>query len=174
MKLQKFALLFTWLIMFSNFSAQPAEKNLWKAYNFLIGTWEGEGNGQPGQGTGIVTFEYSLDDKIIIRKNHNEYPATSDRPAFVHDDLMIYYMENNYTRSDYYDNEGNVIHYSNNFSADSTSLVMVSAINQGAPRYRFTYTKLEPSKMKVTFEVAPPGRPEEFKKYVEGIVRKKI
>jgi hypothetical protein len=174
MKPRKIVLLFTWAILFSNLGAQPAEKNLWKAYNFLIGIWEGEGNGQPGQGSGTIIFEYSLDNNIIIRKNHNEYPATSDRPAFVHDDLLVYYIEGNYALAIYFDNEGHLIHYSNSFSADSTSLVMVSDVNPGAPRYRLTYTKLEPSKMKVTFEFAPPGKPEEFKKYVEGVVRKKI
>jgi hypothetical protein len=173
-KPRKIVLLFAWGILLSNLYAQPAENNLWKAYNFLIGTWEGEGNGQPGQGSGTITFEYSLDKNVIIRKNHNEYPATSDRPAFVHDDLLVYYIENNSSHAIYFDNEGHVIHYLNNFSTYPTSLVMVSDINPGAPRYRFTYTKLEPSKMKVTFEFAPPGKPEEFKIYVEGIVRKKI
>lgn len=174
MRFNKIILLLICTIFVTNFYAQPVEKNIWKAYDFLIGTWEGEGNGQPGQGSGTVSFEYSLDKKVIIRKNHNEYPASNSRPAFVHDDLSVYYLENNLYRAVYFDNEGHVIHYSNNFSADSTSLVMVSDINQGAPRYRFTYTKLEPLKIRVTFELAPPGKPEEFKKYVEGIVRKKI
>jgi hypothetical protein len=40
-------------------------------------------------------------------------------------------------------------------------------------RYRFTYTKIEAGKLKISFEIAPPGKPEEFKKYVDGVVNKK-
>lgn len=174
MKLLKRLVFLICVITFSNFYSQQAVKNPLGAYNFLIGTWEGEGGGKPGEGTGIVTFEYGLDKKIIIRKNHNEYPANNGRPAFIHDDIMTFYMENNLCRAIYFDNEGHVIYYTSSFTHDSASIILVSDINPGTPRFKFTYNKLGTDKMRMVFEVAPTGKPEEYKKYVEGIVKKKI
>lgn len=154
--------------------AQQTQKPDWSGFKFLIGDWIGEGSGAPGEGSGTITFYLALDDQILVRKNHAEYPAANGRPAFTHDDVTIHYRENNSVRAIYFDNEGHTIHYSAAFSPDSSALILTSDINQAAPRFRFTYQKIENGRLKVTFEIAPPGKPDEFKKYVEGIVKKKI
>src|SRR5689334_13849574 len=65
----------------------------WEPFEFLIGTWTGEGGGGPGEGTGGFSFQYELDGKVLVRKNRAEYPKTKDRPAASHEDLMIIYHE---------------------------------------------------------------------------------
>ncbi len=76
-----------------------------------MGEWQGEGGGDPGQGTGTFTFAHDLDNTIIVRKNHSVYPATKNKPAFTHDDQMTIYQTGNTTRAIYFDNEGHVINY---------------------------------------------------------------
>ena len=162
------------LLLPRNDFAQQPQRPDWSGFKFLIGDWIGEGTGAPGEGSGTITFYLALDDQILVRKNHTEYPAANGRPAFTHNDVTIHYRENNSVRAIYFDNEGHTINYSAAFSPDSSLLILTSDINLSAPRFRFTYEKIEKGKMKVTFEMAPPGKPDEFKKYVEGIVKKKI
>ena len=70
-------------------SQQPAPNVNWDSLKFLLGKWVGEGGSDAATGSGYFTFELSLSGKVLIRKNHAQYPGTKDRPAFSHDDLMI-------------------------------------------------------------------------------------
>ena len=157
----------------SNFAQQQSPAD-WKAFNFLIGEWVGEGSGTPGEATGSSTFSFNLQDRVLIRNSYADYPAANNRPAFRHDDLMIIYQENKSIRAIYFDNEGHVINYTVSLSTDLNSIICLSEINPTAPRFRFTYTKMENNRMKFNFDFAPPGKPEEFSKYLDGMVRKKI
>jgi len=65
----------------------------WAPLAFLLGVWLGEGGGDPGQGTGWFSFLPDLQGKILVRKNHADYPASADWPAFAHDDLLIVYKD---------------------------------------------------------------------------------
>src|ERR1700733_9372822 len=78
------------MIMTTCFGQQTAS---WAKWSWLIGEWKGEGSGEPGKGDGIFTFKTDLNDKILVRKAHSEYPATADKPAVVHDDLLIVYLD---------------------------------------------------------------------------------
>jgi hypothetical protein len=155
------------------FSQQAAKSSDWNSLKFLLGEWVGEGTGAPGEATGSFTFSYDLQNTILVRKNYAEYPAQNGRPAFRHDDLMIVYHEGNGTKAVYFDNEGHVINYRVNLSQDSLSTIFVSDAAPSAPRFRFSYTKNGNDKMKFSFDIAPPGKPEEFSKYLDGIVTRK-
>lgn len=101
--------------------AQEAkEADRWHAWQFLVGEWTGEGVGEPGKGTGGFSFSFDLEKRILVRKGRSDYPATKDRPAYSHRDLMIIYPElsTNATRAIYFDNEGHVIGYRVNSSPD--------------------------------------------------------
>jgi hypothetical protein len=65
------------------------------------------------------------------------------------------------------------MHYTASFTSDSSALVLVGDANLSAPRFKFSYIKEKEGKLKVVFEMAPSGKPEEFMKYVEGVVKKK-
>lgn len=125
--------------------------------------------GQLGLGGGSFTFKHDLDDKILLRKNHSAYPATKDRPAVSHDDLMIIYPGNNSPRAIYFDNEGHVINYSINLSENAITLINDKV--QGVPVFRLTYSLLGAQSVSIKFEMSQDG--EKFKTYLEGSARKR-
>ena len=147
---------------------QPAARANWDGWQFLIGDWKGEGSGDPGNGAGGFSLYPDLQNTVLVRKNHAEYPEVKDRPAFSHDDLMIIYQDGKSIRANYYDNETHVINYNVLFSPDSGSVIFTSDLIPSAPRFRLTYAKAENGSLKILFDVAPPGKPEEFSKYIEA------
>ncbi len=140
----------------------------WDAWQFLIGTWIGVGSGDPGNGTGGFTFYLDLQNTILIRKNYAKYPATKDRPAFTHNDTMTVYQDGKTTRANYFDNEGHIINYTVKFSPDSNAVIFLSDSSPASPRFRLTYTKAGINSVNITFDIAQPGKPEEFSKYIEA------
>ncbi len=153
--------------------AQAQQKGVnWDAYRFLLGKWVGEGSGDPGQGSGGFTFSFDLQNTILVRKNYADYPATKDRPSFSHNDLMIIYQEKGITRADYFDNEQHVIRYTVSISPDSASYIFVSDPIASEPRYRLTNSKQGTDSIRITFEIAPPGRPDLFTRYIDAVARR--
>jgi hypothetical protein len=155
-------------------SAQPPPPAPnWNAFKFIIGEWVGEGTGAPGEGSGGFSFSYDLQNTVLVRKNFANYPATKGRPAFTHDDVMIVYQEAGKIRAVYFDNEQHVINYSVTVAADSNSIVFVSDAVPSTPRFRLTNTKSGTDKIAITFEISPPGKPEDFARYIEASARRK-
>jgi len=156
-------------------SAQRAAKPAnWEAWQFLLGEWEGKGGGEPGQGAGGFTFALDLQKRILVRRNHSDYPATDKQPSFSHEDLMVIYQEaDKPARAIYFDNEGHVIHYNVEFSTDQNSLVFLSEANPSAPQFRLTYSKATRNSLAIKFEIAPPGAPGKFSTYLQAVVQKK-
>jgi hypothetical protein len=155
--------------------AGSADDDVWKPYEFLVGEWIGEGSGDPGKGSGGVTFSWDLQKKVLVRKNRAEFPAAQGRPAFVHEDLMVIYQSEGGgpIRAIYFDNEGHVINYAATFSDDKKLLTFLSDATPQSPRFRLTYTKEKDDLVGIKFEMAPPGKPDDFKTYLEGRARKK-
>ena len=58
----------------------PGARALHEMFDYLLGSWEGEGSGEPGQGTGGFVFELSLDGNLISRRSHAEYPRARIAP----------------------------------------------------------------------------------------------
>ncbi len=161
------------LLLFTAIAAaqgQPA-KNRWSAWEPFLGTWVGSGSGQPGQGSGEFTFGPSLQGAVVVRHNFADYPATKDKPAYRHDDLMVVYPDGDKTRADYWDNEEHVIHYGAEVSG--SKLVFLSDESQPGPRYRLTYVKTGADKLQLTFEIAPPGDRGTFKTYITAEAKRK-
>jgi hypothetical protein len=165
--------IFLFISQFS-FSQQSKTDTTWNKWKFLIGTWEGLGSGKPGEGTGYFSFNLDLDGKILVRKNHNDFPATKDRPASVHDDLLIVYKDfsGNPNKAIYFDCEDHVINYSISYS-DKNLIILTSDLIPKVPRFKLSYNLLEDGKVKIVFEFAPPDKPEAFSKYIEGLAQKK-
>jgi len=138
-----------------------------------MGEWVGEGTGQPGQGAGAFSFRPDLKGRILVRKNRADYPATKDRAAFSHQDLMVIYPEGAEARAVYFDNEGHVIHYTAEFSDAGDRVTFLSGIEGSAPRFRLMYSKLAGDKVGIRFEIAPPGKPDAFAPYIEATARRK-
>jgi len=159
------------LAMTACLNASPADKpSGWGPVEYLVGDWTGEGGGGPGQGSGSFSFQPDLQGKVLVRKNRAEYPATKDRAAFVHDDLMVVYRDTPEAaaRAIYFDSEGHTIRYEVQAPPDGREVVFVSGPEPSAPRYRLTYTRVDRDRLKIKFEIAPPGKPEQFATYIEA------
>jgi hypothetical protein len=155
-------------------AGQANEPN-WEPFRFLLGDWIAEGSGKPGDATGGFSFSLDLEKKILVRRNYANYPATKDTPAYSHTDLMVIYEDpqTNLTRAIYFDNESHVINYAVTFSNDNGNLIFTSEPSASTPRFRFTYHKPKDGRLTFEFEIAPPGKPEAFSKYVEGSAYRK-
>jgi hypothetical protein len=157
----------------SLYGGQSDSVGTWAAWQFLLGDWTGEGVGVPGQGAGTFSFRPDLQKAILVRENHSEYPATKDRQAFSHDDLMIIYHESSGpTRAVYFDNESHVIHYTVQFSGDSNTVTFLSDAIPMQPRFKLTYKKQDGNSLRISFYIAPPGKPEDFSRYIDGEARR--
>lgn len=142
----------------------------WEKWNWLIGEWKGEGSGQPGAGAGTCSFSFDLDKKIIVRKNHAEYPATDKKPLVIHDDLMIVYLDftGAPTKAIYFDNENHTINYT--ISYFDKSIVMTSEKIPNVPFFRLTYFLDDNQVMSIRFEMSQDG--EKYITYTEGKCKK--
>jgi len=163
------------LLMAAMPASAQAAPNPWSDWRFLMGEFiAGESSGVPGEASkGGFTLIPDLDGKILLRKNHAEYPAANGHPAFSHDDLMIVYREGASTKAFYVDNEGHVIHYNVTVSGDKMQIIFLSEAGPRAPQYRLTYEDLHAGAVKVVFEIAPPDQPGQFTKYVEATLHQK-
>lgn len=139
----------------------------WGPLEFLVGHWTGEGaTADQGSGAGAFSFTPDLQGKVLLRKNFAEYPQANGRPAYRHDDLMIIYHDGSAhdLRAIYFDNEEHIIHYAVRSSGNSA--VFLSEGSPDAPHFRLTYTSAGPDRLKVKFEIAPPGK--DFATYIEA------
>jgi hypothetical protein len=120
----------------NSFSQQNSS---WSKWAWLIGEWKGEGSGQPGQGNGIFSFKTDLNEKILVRKAHSEYPSKDNKPGIIHDDLLIVYLNfsGNPSKAVYFDNEGHTINYS--ISYTDKNIIFLSDKIPNVPTFRLTY-----------------------------------
>jgi len=153
-------------------SQEGQKADPWADYQFLIGQWVNENLSE--QGAGSSEFNMELQGKIMVRKNHAETPATEDRPATVHDDLMIMYLSGDgQLKANYYDNEGHVIDYTATLSQDKNTLSFVSTASPETPQFRLSYVKSEAGKLAGSFEIAPPGKAGSFSPYLKWTLIRK-
>lgn len=145
-------------------SAGSAAEPGWEELGFLVGDWVGSGSGAPGSGAGTFSFRPGLDGRILVRSAHSEYPAAAGRPAVVHDDLLIVHGDG--AHAIYFDNEGHVIHYA--IRVDEAARTATFASEDPGPAFRLTYRELLPGRLRITFEISPTGKAEDFKAYLDG------
>jgi hypothetical protein len=147
----------------------------WDSYGFLVGEWTGEGSGEPGKGSGEFSFAWDLQKKVLVRRNRAEYPAGPGRPAISHEDLMVVYAKGSGgpLKAIYFDNEGHVINYTATVSDDKQTVTFLSDVAPGTACFRLSYVKQGEDAVGIKFEIAPPGKPDAFKTYLEGNARRK-
>ena len=151
--------------------------------SFLLGEWEGRGGGGPGQGSGWFSFSPDLQQKVVVRRNHSDYPAAEGRPAYSHDDLMVVYPQaaGRPLQAIYFDSEGHVIRYQVRLepaepagSPGRPAAVFLGDAAPPAPRFRLTYQVTGPDTLDLTFEIAPPDKPDAFARYITASARRRV
>jgi hypothetical protein len=136
---------------------------------FLVGEWQGEGDGKPGQSGGAATFTFELQGKILVRRSHADYPAANGRPASHHEDLMTLFSEGGQLKAFYADNEGHIIRY---LLTEVAGGVAFTSEPTPGPRFRLTYLRKSDALVTLRFEIAPPTKPDAFSTYIEAVTRK--
>ena len=145
----------------------------WKAWKWLLGEWEGGSEGNPGAGHGRFSFNFDLEQNILVRKSRTVFPTTKERSGYTHDDLLIIYQDvDGAKRSIYFDNEEHTIHYEVNISAEQNRITLESTPVPSIPQFRFTYTKTGKDTLDARFEMTPPGKPGAWFVYLEGTSRR--
>jgi hypothetical protein len=146
----------------------------WKDFQFLLGEWTWAGGGTPGQATGVSTFRPELDGTVLVRKTHLDYTTTKERAAFAHDDLLYVYHDpqDNSLRAIFFDGEGHVIRYAVTVAPGGDSILFLSDAAPAGTRCRMTYARLRSGSVTEKFEVAPPGKPNEFATHVQFTAKK--
>ena len=163
------------LLSFSTLQAQqPRSANAWKDFDFLVGEWTWVGGGHPGQGKGVSTFAAEMDGTVLVRKTHLDYPATKERAAFAHDDLLYLYRDpqDNSLHAIFFDNEDHVIRYAVTVAPGGNSIEFLSDAAPGGTRCRMTYARAGADSVTEKFEIAPPGKPNDFTTYVEFVAKR--
>lgn len=152
--------------------AQPAPPTVdWKDWRPMLGDWEADAAG-PTAPTGGYSLTADLQGRVLVRKNHAQYPKSGDRPASTHDDLMVIYRDGAATRADYWDSEGHLIHYAVTIDKGK-SFTFLSDGAPGQPRFRLTYTLTGAATVSLRFEIAPPNAPDQFKPYIQATAHRK-
>lgn len=154
-------------LFFSQNSFAQNNAGAWDKLEFLVGSWKGEGSGEPGKGEGVFSFKMDLDKNILVRKSHSVYPSTETKPAVVHDDLMIIYRDISgaANKAIYFDNENHVINYTITIS-DAKDVVFTSDKIPNIPIFRLTYKLINQTTVDTQFEMSQDG--EHFFTYVQG------
>jgi outer membrane lipoprotein-sorting protein len=145
---------------------QAQQNQKWEKWGWLLGAWKGEGSGKPGQGYGSFAFSFDLNNQVIVRRNHTEFPDVQGKPVTAHDDLMIVYYDpaGGAAKAIYFDNEGHVINYTVSFI--DKSIVLTSEKTGNTPAFRLTYTPLEKGDVDIVFDMSQDGTT--FVTYLEG------
>jgi hypothetical protein len=151
-------------------AATPSGPDIaWRSWGPLLGEWVADA--APDGSTGGFTFEPAVEGRVLVRRNTANYPASKDRPAAHHEDLMVVFHEAGLTRADYFDNEGHVIHYAVTIADGKAQFVSDRIAN--AARFRLTYQWSDAKALSLTFEVAPPGSPDGFRPYIKASLHRK-
>jgi hypothetical protein len=64
---------------------------MWSAFAFLIGSWQGNGSGQPGNSQVERSYQIILNGNFLEVKNKSTYPPQSRNPQEeIHEDLGLF------------------------------------------------------------------------------------
>jgi len=134
------------------------------ALNYLVGDWNDESRtGQPGTATASgESWRVDLGGRILIRMGWCEFPESSSRPAFRHEDLLIIYPEgDDEVRGIFWDNEGHTIHYPNvTIMPEGKGILLSSERAVPGPRQQLRYDFDAPGRLRATFSLLVPGTPD--------------
>jgi len=131
--------------------------------SYLVGHWSDVSrHGEPGTASGGgESWQLELDGQILVREAWCEYPATTERPAFRHEDLLIGFVDSDSeVRGMFWDNEGHLIRYREvHADPDGKGVGLVSDPSSPGPRQWLQYRFEEPDQLSAVFSLHRPGAP---------------
>ena len=155
----------TLLLAISLVAAQsPASADPWAPIAYLVGTWEGVTEGQPGKGQVERRYERVLGSKFIQVRNRSSYPKQEKNPkGETHEDVGFFSFDRARKRVllRQFHVEGFVNHYALDSSSTAERLIFVSESLENIPagvRARETYVFSGSDQLEEIFEIAEPGK----------------
>ena len=140
-------------------TAQPAP-DAFQDIAFLVGLWEGQSEGQPGNGTVRRDYERVLDGTFIRVQNTSTYlPQPKNPKGEVHQDVG--YISRDGARQRLVLRQFHSEGFVNQYVQEPATLVFVSeAIENISAGYRAreSYVRTGPDTFEETFELAEPGK----------------
>lgn len=143
----------------------PAPADPFVPIAFLLGTWDGVAEGQPGKGTARRVYTRVLNGRFIRAVHRGEYPPQDKNPkGEVHEDEGFFSMDRARKRIVFrqFHVEGFVNTYVESGETSPTTVVFESEGIENIPagfRARETYVSRGPDAFDETFEMAEPGKP---------------
>jgi hypothetical protein len=143
----------------------------------LVGRWNGEGDGQPGQSTVERSYEFVMDGRFLHVQNTSTYAPQEKNPkGEKHEDWGMLSFDGGRKKLvlRQFHIEGFVNQYIlDTVSADGKEIVFVTEAIENIPpgfRGRETYKFIGPDAMQETFEIAEPGK--DFEIYCTNMLRR--
>lgn len=160
-------------------SPPPAKKaDPWQHVRALLGSWEGDAQGQPGTGKAERTYAWTLKDRFVRVENKSTYAPQEKNPkGEVHEDVGFLSFDKAAGKLvlRQFHVEGFVNHYVlDSLSDDGRTLVFTTVAIENIPagwRGRETWRIAGPDEFVETFALAEPGQ--EFETYSETRFRRK-
>lgn len=157
----------------------PAKtRDPWQPVRALLGSWEGDAQGQPGAGKGEREYRFTLKDRFIQVTNKSAYPPQEKNPrGEVHEDLgfISYDKAAGKLMLRQFHVEGFVNQYVlDSISPDGRTIVFVTTAIENIPagwRGRESYRIVSDDEFVETFALAEPGK--DFAVYSETRFRRK-
>lgn len=142
-----------------------AHSDTWEPLRSLVGSWEGTGNGQPGQSKIQREYRLVLNDKYIQVQSKSTYdPQPKNPKGEVHQDWGMISFDKSRTNFvlRQFHIEGFVNRYAmTSSSADGKTIVFTSESIENIPagyRARETYKIMGTDEFIEVFEIAEPGK----------------
>ena len=142
-----------------------AQATSWEKWSWLIGEWISEQGEKSEEGNGSFSLFPDLDSNVLVRKSSTHFPATLEREAFTHNDLVIIYPDysSKVTKAIYFDNEKHTINYTVSYSEKE---IIFQSEGTSVPVFRLRYTYINSDTINVSFDISMDGT--NFMTHVSG------
>ncbi len=159
------------------FGQLSKQDSVWLPLKFMIGSWTGTSEGQPGKGTYERSYQIVLNKKFIEIKNKSTYPPSKDNTkGEVHEDRGFVSFDK--ARKTFVMRQFHVEGFVNQYkiesiSPDGKTIIFISESIENIPtgfRAKETYQIMGDNEFTETFELAEPGK--NFELYSKAILKR--
>jgi hypothetical protein len=150
---------------------------VWAPFNFFVGSWQGSGNGKPGQSQVERVYEFVLNSQFLYVRSTSLYPPQERNPkGEQHQDWG--FISYDKTRRTFVLRQFHVEGFVNQYvlgqmSDDGQTISFITESIENIPagwRAKETYRILGPAEFVESFELAGPEK--DFELYAENRLRR--
>ncbi len=141
------------------------KRDIWEPFHFLVGEWEGQGEGKSGISTVEKTFQFIMNREYIQSTTRAVFKPQEKNPkGEIHEDLGFFSYD--HFRKKFVFRQFHIEGFINQYvlesiSADGKMLVFDSEGFENAPpgwKTRIIYRILDEDTLEESFDIATPGK----------------